>query len=79
MERYKERKEKKERKGRKKERGKERKKNKGKEIGRSETSSSDLPVFRWSEFVGLRVKVCLLDEGYAQRGRDSSSFGLFSL
>ena len=30
-----------------------------------------------SEFVGLRVKVRLLNEGYAPRGRDSSSFGYF--
>ena len=41
-------------------------------------SSSDLPVFRKSEFVGSRVKVCLRSEGYAPRGRDFSSFGLFS-
>ena len=74
----KQREERKEREEGKKERKRERKeKNKGKEIGRSETSSSDLPVFRWSEFIWLRLKVRLLDAGYAQRGRDSSSFGLF--
>ena len=78
MERNEEKKEKKERKRRKKERNKERKeKEKGKKKGRSETSSFDLPVFRQSEFIGPKVKVCLLDEGYTSRGRDSSSFGLF--
>ena len=35
-------------------------------------------VFQQSEFVGPRSKVHLRDEGYAQRGRDSSYFGLFS-
>ena len=34
-------------------------------------------VFRRSEFVGLRSKVCIFDEGYAPRGRDSFYFGLF--
>ena len=34
-------------------------------------------MFRRSEFVGQRVKVCLRDKGYAPRGRDSSSFGYF--
>ena len=37
-------------------------------------SSSD---FRQSKFVRTRVKVRLLDEGYAPRGRDSSYFSLF--
>ena len=74
----KQREERKEREEEKKERKRERKeKKKGKEKGRFETSSSDLSVFRWSEFIGSRVKVRLLDEGYAPRGRDSSSFGLF--
>ena len=57
-----------------KEREKERKKRK--EGWRA--SSSDLPMFRKSEFVGSRVKVCLRSEGYTPRGRDFSSFGLFS-
>ena len=41
--------------------------------------SSDLPAFWLSEFVGSRVKVSLIDEGYAPRNRDSSYFGLFPL
>ena len=40
-------------------------------------SSSDLLVFRRSEFVGPRVKVYLLNKDYAPRGRNSSYFGLF--
>ena len=35
-------------------------------------------VFRWSELVGPRSKVYILDKGYALRGRDSFYFGLFS-
>ena len=42
----------------------------------SEASSSDLPMFRRLGFVGPRVKVCILDKGYAQRGMDSSYLGL---
>ena len=34
-------------------------------------------AFQWSEIVGPRSKVCIFDEGYAPRGRDSSEFGLF--
>ena len=34
-------------------------------------------MFRQSEFVGPGVKVHLLNEGYAQRGRDSSYFDYF--
>ena len=40
-------------------------------------SSFYLLKFRRSEFVRLRVKVHLLDEGYTPRGRDSFYFGLF--
>ena len=35
-------------------------------------------VFRRLELVGPRSKVCIFNEGYAPRGRDSSYFGLFS-
>ena len=35
-------------------------------------------VFRRSELVVPRSKVCIFNEGYASRGRDSSYFGLFS-
>ena len=35
-------------------------------------------VFRWSKLAGTRSKVCIFDEGYTLRGRDSSYFGLFS-
>ena len=35
-------------------------------------------AFRRSELVGQRSKVCIFDEGYTSRGRDSSYFGLFS-
>ena len=47
---------------------------------RKETSGFFLrsATFRQSKFVGLRSKVCLRNEGYALRGRDSFYFGLFS-
>ena len=35
-------------------------------------------VFRGPKLIGLRSKVCIFDEGYTPRGRDSSYFGLFS-
>ena len=35
-------------------------------------------MFRRSEILGPRSKVCIFDEGYTPRGRDSSYFGLFS-
>ena len=35
-------------------------------------------AFRRSELVGPRSKVCLFNEDYTPRGRDSSHFGLFS-
>ena len=35
-------------------------------------------TFRRSELVGPRSKVCIFDEGYSPRGKDSSYFGLFS-
>ena len=41
-------------------------------------SSSDLPAFRLSEFVSLRVKVRQLDEGYAPRGKNSSYLVYFN-
>ena len=34
-------------------------------------------IFRRSELGGPRSKVCIFDKGYAQRGRNSSYFGLF--
>ena len=43
----------------------------------SEASSSGVPAFRRSKFVRQRVKVRILDEAYAPRGRDSSYVGLF--
>ena len=45
--------------------------------GRSVASSSDISGFLQSEFVWPRIKARLLNEGYAPRGRDSSSFGYF--
>ena len=48
----------------------------GKE-GRSSSFFLQFPTFQRSEFVRPRVKVRLLDEGYAPRGRDSSYFGLY--
>ena len=63
----KEREKEKEKKGREKEERKE----------DQEGSSSGLPAFRRSEFFGPKVKVRLLDEGYAPRGRDSFYVGLF--
>ena len=65
------RKKKKERKERKKERERE-----GEERER-ERERKGSPAFRRSELVGPRSKVCIFDEGYAARGRDSSYFGLF--
>ena len=53
------------------------KEKKGKENEDPKASSSDLPAFRLLEFVGLRVNVHLLHEGYAPRGMDSFYFGLF--
>ena len=72
MEKNKDKKEKKERKRmrRKGEKKKERKED-------LKASSSNLPTFRRLEFVGPRVKVLLLYEGYAPRGMDSFYFGLF--
>ena len=35
-------------------------------------------AFQRLKLVGLRSKVCIFDEGYALRIRDSSYFGLFS-
>ena len=79
MERNKEKKERKQRKRRKKEREKERKKRKGRR--------KDVPRLHplnyrrsdgWS-LSGREFKVRLLDEGYAPRGRDSSSFGISTL
>ena len=58
--------EKKKRKERKKERGNE--KNENRERGRKGSRRFD----------GPRSKVCIFDEGYAPRSRDSSYFGLFS-
>ena len=34
-------------------------------------------VFRRLGLVGPRSKVCIFNEGYAPRGKDSSYFGLF--
>ena len=68
---------------RKKERNRGRKKIKRKKVRKRErmreyvASSSDLPAFQRSVFVGPRVKVCLLEEGYAPRIRDYSYLGLF--
>ena len=67
-EREKEKKEKRKRMRRKGERNRE---------GKEDRQLRPLSAFRQSEFVGKRVKVCLRDEGYAPRGRDSSSFGYF--
>ena len=52
-----------------KEKKKERKRRKG-ERKRGKRKSA----FRWSELVGSRSKVRILDEGYTLRGRDSSYF-----
>ena len=35
-------------------------------------------MFRLSELVAPRTKVCIFEKGYAPRVRDSSYFGLFS-
>ena len=52
---------------------------KGREEGVKEISVFFLilSAFQWSKLVGPRSKVCIFDEGYAPRGRDSSYFGLF--
>ena len=34
-------------------------------------------MFRRSELVRLRSKICIFDKGYASRGRDSSYLGFF--
>ena len=64
---------KKERKEKKREEKKERKRRKG-ERKREKRKL----VFRRSELVGSRSKVCIFDKGYTSRGRDSFYFGLFS-
>ena len=70
-------------KGRKKERekeGKEEKKEKRerrRRNGERKREKRNL-AFRRSELVGLRSKVCIFDEDYALRGRDSFYFDLFS-
>ena len=46
---------------------------------RKEDPTTFYSDFRRSEFVGPRVKVLLLDKGYALRGRNSSYFCLFPL
>ena len=72
-------------KGRNKEKRKGRKRGKKEKKGREKegeerrltTSSSDLPAFRRSELFRLRIKAHLLNEDYAPKGGDSSSFGYF--
>ena len=58
-----------ERKGKKRKRRKKRKGDRKREKRKS--------AFQRSKLVGLRSKVCIFDEGYAPRGRDSFYFGLF--
>ena len=80
------------RKGKKKEKGKgekgkKEKKRKEKERerkGREKEGEKEIgvfflssPAFRWLKLIGPRSKVCIFDEGYDPRGRDSSYFGLF--
>ena len=72
--------EKKERKEREKERGKGKREKRDKEKGRERKEDRQLrplPAFLRSKFVWPRVKVRLLNEGYALRGNDSFSFDLF--
>ena len=45
--------------------------------GRSASFFLMSTAFRRSEFIGSKIKVRLLDEGYSPRGRDSSYLGLF--
>ena len=62
-----------------KERNKE-KKEKEKEGEEGKKKNHVLPLISgvsMSELIEQRSKVCLLDESYAPRGRDSSSFSLF--
>ena len=47
------------------------------EEGRSASFFLMSTAFRRSEFVGSKIKVRLLDEGYSPRGKDSSYLGLF--
>ena len=74
------------RRGREQQKGKEKEKGKG-EKGKKERKrrrrkgerkwEKMKSAFRRSELIGPRSKVCIFDEGYAPRGRDSFYFGLF--
>ena len=58
-------------KGREREEREERKEREGEKKGERKMEKRK-SMFRWSEIVGSRSKVCIFDEGYAPRGRNSS-------